>query len=167
MEGSGSHIKHYAATQSPPPFGIPGGPQRGRYGFTATQKSDVYDAIHRAGKGGITRADIAAKVGLRPDRISFYLSDLRRAGHIEVVGDQNPYVVTPQMNAREAAFAAMLALESALVTAAREQGAPTPEQEKAFVKYNKIKELALRPGTGPEGRTALRMALLELVRVVV
>lgn len=157
-------MKHYAVTKSPPPFGVPG--QRPSFRWTSTQKSNVYDAIYAAGANGITRADIAKKVGLQADRISFYLSDLRRAGHIEVKGESNPNIVTPQMNAQEAAFAALLALESALVTAAREQGAPTAEQDRAFVRYSKIKELALRPGTTAEGKTALRMAILELVKVV-
>lgn len=155
-------MKNYVATTLEPSYGRKGSPRR--YGFTPTQKSNVYDAIVDSGKDGITRPDIAKKVRLPADRISFYLSDLRRAGFISVKGD--PGVVSPTMGPEEAAFAALLGLENALVAAVRHQGKATDEQNRAFVKYQKIKELALRPGTGPEGKVALRMAVLELVKVV-
>lgn len=153
-------MKHYVATSTNPPFGREG--NRARY-FTPTQKSQVYDAIVRAGSNGTTRQAIAGVVGLPADRISFYLSDLRRGGFIAVKGD--PTTVSPTMNAEEAAFAALLGLENALVARVRESGT-TPEMDRSYVKYTKIKELALRPGTTAEGKSALRMAVIELVKLV-
>lgn len=63
----------------------------------------------------------------------------------------------------EAAGFALLALENALGRKAQRVGI-TDAMDKAFQKYNKIKELALRPGTNEEGQTALRMALIEIIK---
>lgn len=155
-------MKRYSVTSTVPPFGQPN--SRRPYSYSKSQKTECYDAIFNAGAQGLTRPEIATKVGLRADRISFYLSELKRAGYITVVGD--PTTVLTTMTAEEASFAAMLGLENALVARVREDGGATPEQERGFVRYSKIKELALRPGTGPEGRTALRMAILELVKII-
>jgi hypothetical protein len=122
----------------------------------------VYDAID-ASSSGLTANEIAAATRLVIDRVRFHLSDLRRGGYISVKGD--PTTVSPTMNATEAAFAAMLGLENALIARARE-GNVTAEIERGFAKYQKIKELSLRPGTASEGKVALKMALLELVRLV-
>lgn len=156
-------MKEYVPTSSEPPFGIPG--RRSTYRFTPTQKSNVYDAIFHA-KTGITRNDISSKIGLAPDRISFYLSDLRRGGYIAVKAE--PGMVTATMSFKEAKLAAMLTLENTMAAKAREDARfqRDPEANRSFLKYQKIKELALRPGTGPEGDAALRMAVLELVRLV-
>lgn len=154
-------MKQYIATSTDPPFRRKD--KRNRF-YSPTQKVQVYDAICDSGTSGITRPQIAQIVGLAPDRISFYLSELRRAGYIAVKGD--PTTVSATMNADEAAFAAMLGLENALVARVREMGSSTPSMDAGFVKYSKIKELALRPGTGPEGKVALRMAILELVKLV-
>lgn len=169
-------MKQYVATSTIPPFRRKA--DRGRY-FSETQKTQVYDAIVDAGPEGITRPDIAAKVGLRADRISFYLSELRRNGFISVKGD--PTTVSATMNADEAAFAAMLGLENALVARVREMTAakktPPPEMDKSFVKYTMLKERALaQPAAGSsatqvtaqknEATVALRMALIELVKLV-
>ena len=66
---------------------------------------------------------------------------------------------------REASLAAMDALENALLQKAKRLGFPD-ELEKAFSKYSKIKEHALRPGSEPEGVMALRLAIIELVKSV-
>jgi hypothetical protein len=58
---------------------------------------------------------------------------------------------------------ALRALENALAQRVK-RGNVTPEMEKAYDRYNKCKELALRPGTDAEGTTALRMALIEIVK---
>lgn len=158
-------MKLYISTGQEPPFGLPG--TRRRH-FSETQKTKVYDAIFSAGKDGLTRNDVATRVGLAADRISFYLSELKRAGYITSKGD--PTTVDVNMGAEEAAMAALLGLENALVARVRETlksgAAPSPDMDRAFVKYQKIKELALRPGTGAEGKVALRMAVLELVKLV-
>lgn len=153
-------MKYYVATSQNPPFGRPGNRS---WSFKPTQKTQVYDAIIGSGKDGATRKQIADKVGLAPDRISFYLSELCRGGSVAVKAD--PTVVSGNMSAEDAAMAALLGLETALVAKVKELGA-TAEMERGYVKYSKIKELALHPGTGAEGKVALRMALLELVKLV-
>lgn len=152
-------MKLYAATQAVPPFGKPG--HRSSW-FKKTQKTDVYDAIVAAGKEGIGRHDIANKIGLAAERISFYLSDLRRAGFITVKGGP---VDMSQMDEQEATFYAMEAMENALVAKAKKRGI-TQEMERSFVKYNKIKALALRGSTAGEVGVAIRMSFIELIKLV-
>jgi hypothetical protein len=72
---------------------------------------------------------------------------------------------TPKLDARTVAFEALAKLEDALVARATESGI-TPEAAAAFEKYQKLKALALQPGTTHEGRTALRLATIELVKLV-
>lgn len=161
-------MKLYMATKTTPPYGKLGARS---YSFKRTQKTDVYDAIVAAGAEGITRPDIAKKVNLAADRISFYLSDLRRSGFIAVKGSP---VDLSLMDEQEAAFYAMEALENALVAKAKKlytlkdsvSTAKATEMERSFVKYNKIKALALRGSTAGEVGVALRMSLLELVKLV-
>lgn len=156
-------MKLYIPTKAIPPFHTS---KRGKY-FTATQKSNVYDAILAGGEDGRTRPQIAQAVGLPADRVSFYLSDLRRAGYIAVKGDVTG-AVSPNMNAEEAMLASILGFEHALVARVREMPkGPTQEMEKAFATYSKLKELFLRPGTAAEGRTALRMGLTVLLKLVI
>lgn len=169
-------MKSYTATQTVPPFGQAGHQSRRAHSFQRTQKTDVYDAIVQSGSSGITRPEIAAKVGLAPDRISFYLSDLRRAGYIAVKGD--PTTVSATMNATEASFAAMLGLENALICMVREMpNGATSDMDRSFLRYTKTKERALAtpaPGSSleqikaqrAEAKVALRMAILELVKLI-
>lgn len=165
-------MKRYVATQAIPPFGREG--SRTSWRFQRTQKSDVYDAIVRAGKDGTTRNDIAKVVGLQPDRISFYLSDLRRSGYISVQGD--PTVVSATMNAQDATFAALLGLENALIATVREKGS-TDEMNRSYLRYTKFKERALSepaPTSSPaqrevqkrEAQLGLRLALTELIKLL-
>lgn len=151
--------KQYRCTDQDPPFGRVG---KRSWHFSATQKSLVYDAIDAAGSAGTGRKEISQKTQVPLDRVSFYLSDLRRAGLISVIGEPIPM---ENMNAREAQLHAMLALENALVSSASEYGL-TDEMNRAFIRYTKVKELVLRPGTTAEGKVALRMALVELVKAV-
>lgn len=65
----------------------------------------------------------------------------------------------------EAKMVAMLALENALVVVAKSKGI-TPEMEKAFDRYNKLKAMAMRPGSKNEGEMAARQAILDVVKVV-
>lgn len=165
-------MKQYVATKVNPPFGRD--PQSRSRFFSPTQKTNVYDAIVASGTKGLTRKEVSAKVGLAPDRISFYLSELRRAGYISVLGDPTTVAVT--MNAEEAALAALLGLENAMVAKFREIKA-TPEQNKSYVKYTQVKTKALQepaPGSSPaqiqaqkmEAQVALRMTLIELVKLI-
>jgi hypothetical protein len=66
---------------------------------------------------------------------------------------------------KEAQQFAMLALENAMGEKAKARNFPD-DLDKAFQKYNKIKELALRPGTEGEGATAMRLALVEVIKAV-
>lgn len=68
---------------------------------------------------------------------------------------------TPQ----EAVNAAMLALENAMVVKAKTSGI-TDEMEKAFTRYQKLKAMAMRPGSDQEGKTALRLSLIDLIKIV-
>lgn len=72
---------------------------------------------------------------------------------------------TVPKNPIEAAHAAMLALENALVSKAKAVGI-TPEIEKSFDRYQKLKSMALRPGSEQEGKTALRQAIVDIVKMV-
>lgn len=65
----------------------------------------------------------------------------------------------------ESTLDALLGMENALVVKARSSGI-TPEMDKAFQKYQKCKALGLHPQTDNEGRVAIRMAILELVKLV-
>lgn len=157
-------MKQYIPTSATPPFGT----RQTRSSFSKPpQKVLVYDVVH-ATKTGMTAPEIAAATNLVIDRVRYHLSELKRDGLIAVKGD--PTTVSPTMNATEAAFAAMLGLENALIARVREDWMPPkqvpPEIDRAFLKYNKIKERALRPGTDSEGRVAIRMSLIELVKAV-
>lgn len=169
-------MKRYIPTTTVPPFGAPGSRS---YRFTATQKTNVYDAIYRAGQKGLDAKEIAAAVGLAVDRIRFYLSDLKRSGYINVLGD--PTIVSPTMDATEAALAAMLGMENALVAKLRENKtkgvSTTDEMNRAWVKYQKYKEFALHEpnetssvaqvaAQKQQAQMALRMALIELVKLL-
>ena len=69
-----------------------------------------------------------------------------------------------QETAQEAALAALAALEHAVIVRASETGAA--DLERAWDRLQKCKALALRPGTQMEGRAALRVALVEAVKLV-
>lgn len=66
----------------------------------------------------------------------------------------------------EAKLVAMSALENALVSVAKHSTSITPEMESAFDRYNKLKGVALRPGSENEGKMAMREAVIKLVRTV-
>lgn len=68
---------------------------------------------------------------------------------------------TPQ----EAINAAMLALENAMVVKAKTNGI-TDEMEKQFTRYQKLKAMAMRPGSTQEGQTALRLAVIDLIKII-
>lgn len=152
-------MKLYAATAAVPPFGRPG--SRSSF-FKKTQKIDVYDAIVAAGKDGIGRHDIAKKINLAADRISFYLSDLRRAGFISVKGGA---IDMTMMDDQESAFYAMDVLENALVQRCKKRGMDN-EMRREFLRYNKVKALALGGLTGGEIEVAIQMSLIALVKLV-
>ena len=66
----------------------------------------------------------------------------------------------------EAAAAAMVALENALVVRAKKDGI-TPEMDKAFQRYQKLKALALNAGAfDNEAKSALRLSFTEIIKLV-
>ena len=81
------------------------------------------------------------------------------------VGQAPSAVPVMPKNPLEATHAALLALENALVANAKVTGI-TPEIEKAFDRYQKLKSMALRPGSAQEGKTALRQSVLDIVKMV-
>ena len=65
-------------------------------------------------------------------------------------------------------LSALAILEDALVARVSENGMASDDLNKQFVRYSKIKALALHPQTGTmEQRAALRTALVEAIRMVV
>lgn len=83
-----------------------------------------------------------------------------------IVGVAQPTAQRPMpKTAGEAAMDALLALENALVLRAKTVGI-TEEMEKSFDRYNKLKGMALRPGSDNEGRQAMKLATVELVKLV-
>ena len=72
---------------------------------------------------------------------------------------------TMPKTAGEAAMLALVHLENAMVMRAKSVGI-TPEMEKSFEKYTKLKGMALRPGSDNEGRQAMKLATVELVKLV-
>lgn len=43
---------------------------------------------------------------------------------------------------------------------------PTEETERLFARYQRVKALALNPGTQAEGKVALRQCLLDAVKLI-
>ena len=162
-------LKQYIRTKVDPPW-IQARARRSWMQDPETRREQVYEVILRSGEEGVTRNEISSKTNLAPSRVSLYLSELMRQGFVEVKGAQKQVDVT-QMSEEDAVLYAMTVLESALVVKARAMLDPKtkkvpPDMEKSFARYQKTKELVLRPGTPAEGKVALRMAVLELVRLV-
>lgn len=146
-------MKKYAPTDRPPAW----------QPWPRTQKSMVYDAVKAAGSEGIDRETICSQTNVPKQRVWYWLSELRRGGFIKRLGDQiDPRSLSPE----DALLFALTAFENALVARAQKSGVTT-EMEKAFVRYNKIKSLALGAKTGGEERAALRQAMIDLVKMVV
>lgn len=60
----------------------------------------------------------------------------------------------------------MVALENALVVRAKKDGI-TPEMDKAFQRYQKLKALALNAGAfDNEAKSALRLSFTEIIKLV-
>lgn len=103
------------------------------------------------------------------DNVTVVRHRLRRY-HTATCVPQNvtqPPPASPSMpkNAIEAAYAALLSMENALVAKAKQHGI-TPEIEKSFDRYQKLKAVALRPGSENEGKMALRNAILDIVKMI-
>lgn len=144
--------KMYAATGTPVPW----------KSYERTQKSRTYDAVKAAGPDGVDRETICKQTDLPKQRVWFYLSELRRAGLIKRMGEQvDPATLSPE----DAQLFAMSALENALVARAKKTGI-TDDMRKAFLRYQKIKALALGAKTAGEEQSALRMAMIDLVKMV-
>lgn len=83
-----------------------------------------------------------------------------------IIGQQNTGApVTMPKTHGEAAMDAMVRLENALVLRAKAVGI-TDEMEKIFDRYQKLKGMALRPGSDNEGRMAMVQSLIALVKLV-
>jgi hypothetical protein len=77
-----------------------------------------------------------------------------------------PAFSAPKPTAATVTVEALAKLEDALVVVAAERGV-TPQLEKQFERYQKLKAHALGRGTtGPEAQTAMRLALIEAVKLV-
>lgn len=161
-------MKYQATNQAP-----------GWTSWTRTQKTQTYDAVKAAGDNGITREEICSRTGLPKQRVWFYLSELRRGGLIKRMGEKvDPATLGPE----EAKLYAMVAFENALGAWATEHSnicrtcrgtndeskkcQTFKDLSKTLTRYNKIKELAMGAKTAGEESAALRMAMLDLVRMV-
>jgi hypothetical protein len=71
----------------------------------------------------------------------------------------------PAQTIEQVRLAALAALEDALITIAATNGVNVA-LEKQFDKYQKLKAVALRPGTSGEELAFLRAALIEAVKLV-
>lgn len=147
---------------------------------TPTQAQRVFEAVKAAGAAGISRADVVAKLAIADPvsdkNVSFYINRLMKGGHVVEKGAASAPVVSPMMKADEASMAALGALESALVAKLRESGV-TDEARASFLRYKKILATAVAvpdASSSPaqveaqrnQSRVALRMAILELVKLV-
>lgn len=67
----------------------------------------------------------------------------------------------------EAQMVGLLALENALVCQIKRGHLKmNPDVEKAFDRYEKLKSMAMRPGSEQEGKQAMKMATIDLVKLV-
>lgn len=69
----------------------------------------------------------------------------------------------PKPSITDLALAALVACEALIVETAGK--VMTAEMEKVWLQYQKVKALALQPGTGHEERSALKRALIDAVKV--
>lgn len=135
------------------------------FALGSSYKARVYNLIAAAGQAGADRNELAAAVGLNAGRISTYLAELKRDGLVNKLGGQ---IDIATLDADGAALYAMETMENALVIRAKEKwktGIPN-DVNQGFARYQKIKALALGAKTAGEERTALRMAFIDLVKLV-
>ncbi len=162
--------KLYAPTAATPPWGS----------YSHTQKTTTYDAVKAAGEEGISREDICKKTNLPKQRVWFYLSELRRGGFIKRLGEA---IDPAQLNPIDAQLHAMAALENCVIVnagdhlstcstckAAKDDEAKRcnsyKEISRAFVRYTKIKSRVLGGSTAGEQKAALRLSIIELIKLV-
>lgn len=162
-------MKMYAATSQSPPWSS----------YESTQKSRTYDAVKASGEDGISREDICKNTNLPKQRVWFYLSELRRAGLIRRLGEA---VDVTTLSPTDAKLHALVALENAFAIGTTAhfkscsscRGARSNDQlckhslemTRALLRYNKIKALALGAKTQGEEAVAMRMALIDLVKMI-
>lgn len=164
-QGADEVMKQFITTASQPPGWLQF-ERAQRQGFRTepgTQKLRIYKAVLDRMPDGATRVQLSVDVNLPPDRVGFYLSELKREGYLRTKDD--PTTVSANMTADEACMAALAGLENALVAVAKQNGI-TDDMNKSFLIYQKVKERVLRPGTDAEGRVALKMALKKLIDAV-
>lgn len=131
----------------------------------------VFELI-RLSDSGLNVRQLKAKLPhLHPSDVTRYLRALRNAGLIRAspksAANLHPTAVDKSMSPRSAMLASILGLETALAMRVRAEGTPTEEMKKAFVVYQKCKTLYLNPGSDGEARTALRFALINLIKAMV
>lgn len=146
-------MKKYACTD----------PRRQTYALGSGWKTKVYEFILAKGEEGANRREIADGVHLNVGRVSSYLAELKRDGWVKRLGDQvDPSSLSPE----DATLFALNALENALVSNASKYGV-TDEMNRAFARYQKCKALAIGRGTtANEAKTAMRMALIDIVKLL-
>lgn len=83
------------------------------------------------------------------------------AGTTQVAAPPPPKILT----AEEAALAALVSIETALVARAQQLGI-TDEMEKQFDRYQKLKAHVLKPGSPAEEKAFLRRTLLDAINLV-
>jgi hypothetical protein len=64
----------------------------------------------------------------------------------------------------EAKLVAIQALENAMVVIAKHTANLTPEMEKSFDRFRKVKTVFMRPGSEGEERQGAKLAVLEIVK---
>lgn len=159
-------MKEYIPTATIPPFGRKD--SRASW-IKMSQKMHVYDAIVEVGEKGLGSREISERTKIIVERVRLYLSELRRAGFIAIKGGP---VDVAKLSAQDAAFYALEILELAMTSKAKEvllgKGPEDKKNEmrRSFLKYQKIKAMALRAPTEGEVASALRFSLIELIKMV-
>jgi hypothetical protein len=129
-----------------------------RPNITVKVKPSPHDSKCTACVGAIPKGETATYVRTRIRR--YHMTCVPT--NVYVTGSAPSALPTDPM---EAALTALIGLENAIVVKAKKIGI-TDELEQKFTRYQKMKVLALRPGTPGEERAAFRMAILEIVKLV-
>jgi len=114
----------------------------------------------------VTVVNIRRKTYHRHGCVPANVGQLPTATGPSVIGDKPEDVVkalSSNWSIGEAKLVAMLALENAMVVVAK-KSTITPEMEKAFDRYGKVKNMFLRPGSEQEEKQAARLSILEIVK---
>lgn len=136
-------------------------PRKMRPSVTVKQKAAPRDGKCSACSGVIPKGEQAVYIRTRVRR---YHLTCQPANPHAAVGAPMGAPALPS-DPIEASLRALEALENALIVKVKKSGV-TAELEKMFDTYQKLKAVALRPGTPAEGVTAMKMAVLQIVKAV-